>query len=128
MNLKTIFINLYFVWGGILEERKSRITSIIILFVFFALPIPISLFSWIGTIISVANIGMTDWSSFSESIQGLVALITMLLAGTYLVTFIISLVITLKAKKISLLSFLPLMHIILFGIFLGVWSWLNGIY
>lgn len=107
---------------------KERKTSIIILFIVFALPIPFSLISWIGTLISVANISMMNWSDFSQSIQGLVALITMLLAGTYLVTYIISLCATLKIKKISLISFIPMLHIILFSIFFVVWTWLNAIY
>lgn len=107
---------------------KEHKTSIVILFIFFALPTPLSLISWIGTLISVANIGMTNWSEFSQCIQGLVALITMLLAGTYLVTYIISLGATLKNKKISLISFLPMLHIVLFSIFFAVWMWLNAIY
>ncbi|MCQ1530705.1 hypothetical protein [Lutispora saccharofermentans] len=107
---------------------KERKTSIIILFILFALPAPFSLISWIGTLISVANIGMTNWSEFSQCIQGLAALITMLLAGTYLVTYIISLGATLKNNKISLISFLPMLHIILFSIFFVVWMWLNAIY
>lgn len=107
---------------------KEHKTSIIILFIFFALPIPLSLISWIGTLISVANIGMINWSVFSQFIQGLVSVITMLLAGTYLVTYIISLSVTLKNKNISLISFLPLLHIVLFSIFFAFWMWLGAIY
>jgi len=47
----------------------------------------------------------------------------MILAGTYLVTYIISLIFTLKNKKLSFLSFLPMAHIILFllSMFLSQW-------
>lgn len=107
---------------------KERNVAIITLFIFFALPIPISLVSWIGTIISVADIGMMNLSKVSDYIQLLVGLITMLIAGTYLGTYIISLNKTLKNKKISLISFLPMLHIILFIIFIAMWSELNAIY
>lgn len=107
---------------------KERKTSIIILFIIFALPTPLSLISWIGTLIAIANIGMTNWSEFSQCIQALIALITMLLAGTYLVTYIISLNATLKNKKISLFSFLPMLHVTLFSIFYIIWMWVNTIY
>ena len=59
---------------------------------------------------SVANIGMTNWSEFNEFIQGAVTLITMFLAGTYLVTYIVSLRATLKNKRISLISLSPIFH------------------
>lgn len=105
-----------------IEHKKS----IIIMFVFFAFPIPVSLISWIGTIISVANIGMVEWSKLRESLQALIALVTMLLAGTYLFTYIISLGKTLKNKKISWVSFLPVVHIALFSLSLGLWKWIDG--
>lgn len=72
--------------------------------------------------------GMTDRSVFGEYIQGIVAVITMLLAGTYLVTYIFSLVKTLKNKKLSVKSFLPMLHIIVFWIFFVLWIWLEKIY
>ena len=84
--------------------------------------------SLIGTFISVANMGMTNWSEFSEFIQGVIALVTMFLAGTYLISYIISLRITLKNKKISLISFLPILNVILFVISSAIWMWLNAIY
>ncbi|MCL1820584.1 MAG: hypothetical protein FWG36_08030 [Oscillospiraceae bacterium] len=89
-----------------------------ILFILFALPIPISLISWIGTLISVANIGAMKGSVLIRGI----ALITMLLAGTYTGTYIFSLVKTLKKKEISMVSLLPLLHIALFLIFMYLWS------
>ena len=107
---------------------KHRKMLLIAVFVLFALPIPLSMVTWIGTIISVADIGMTDTSTFSEWIQTIVALITMLLAGTYLITYIVALVLSWKKQKLTVLSFLPLMHIALFGICLSVWMWLNSVY
>lgn len=96
---------------------KTRKILVILLFILFALPIPLSLISWIGTIISVANMSMINWSILSECLQGIVAVIAMLLAGTYLVSYIISLCATWKNKKITIISFLPLFHIVLFSIF-----------
>lgn len=106
------------------ESKPLRI----VLFILLALPIPFSLLSWIGTIISVASIGMVDWNIFSELIQTLAMLIVMILAGTYTITYIISLLITLKKKRISLISFFPLLHIILFGIALAFVAILNAVY
>jgi hypothetical protein len=107
---------------------KEHKIFIIILFIFLALPIPFSLLSWLGTLLSIANISMVDWSEFSQCIQGIIALITMLLAGTYLITYAISLEAIISTKKVSIISFLPILHIILFSSFLGVWMLLNEIY
>ena len=100
----------------------------IILFVFFAIPIPFSLVSWIGTIISVANFGMLSFSKFGEVLKGIIALITMLLAGTYLITYIFSIIQTLNNKTISKISFLPLLHIVLFVFSVCVWKWIEIFY
>lgn len=100
----------------------------IIMYIIYALPIPFSLITWIGTIISVADLGMVDWKIFSELIQSVIALVTMLLAGLYPVSYIISLIKTRNSKKFSLFSFLPIIHIILFVVFFFFWSFLNKVY
>ena len=104
---------------------KKHNTYIILLFVLLALPIPPSLLSWIGTVMSLANIGMTDWSAPGQLILGLVALVTMLLAGTYVVSYVISLSITLKNKRISRMSLLPVAHLLTLGVFLMAWMLLE---
>ena len=98
--------------------RESK-ALIVLLIVVFALPIPLSLLSWIGTLISIANIGMTY--RIHGALYTYLFIAAMLLAGTYLITYVIFLLITLKKKSISLISLLPLAHIILFLlIFLAV--------
>ena len=107
--------------------KKSK-AAIIIIFILYALPIPLSLASWIGTIMAIAAIGMEDWASGSAWIQAIVAGIAMLVAGTYLVSYIISLIKTLKNKKLSKVSLLPLLHIIITILLLAVWFGLNKVY
>lgn len=107
---------------------KNNRIIIILLFIIFALPIPLSLLSWIGTIISVSDMGMIKRTEFIEYIQMIMALTTMLLAGTYLITYMISLRFTLKNKKISHITFLPMVHIVLFSILFYVSSWVSTIY
>ena len=107
--------------------KKYQIATVF-LFILLALPIPVSLVSWMGTIISIANIGMTDWAKPGESLQGIVALITMLLAGTYLFTYSFSLIKTRASKKLSLVSLLPVLHLLLTVVFMVLWNHLNVIY
>ena len=107
--------------------KKYQIATVF-LFILLALPIPVSLVSWMGTIISIANIGMTDWAKPGESLQGIVALITMLLAGTYLFTYSFSLIKTRASKNLSLVSFLPVLHLLLTVAFMVLWNHLNVIY
>ena len=53
----------------------------------YALPLPISLVSILGTIISIANIGASNNDSVSLTV---IAVISMILAGTYLVTYTVT--------------------------------------
>lgn len=104
---------------------KNNTILITILFILFALPIPLSLMSWIGTIISIANIGMSDWGK--EGVSMIIAIATMVMAGTYLITYIVSTIITVKKKALSFFSLLPLIHIFLFVILYFTWEWLETI-
>lgn len=89
---------------------------VIALFIVLAIPIPISLMTIIGTIISIANIGM------AENLSGaIIPIITMVLAGTYIIPYIISLLLTIIKKKIHVYSFLPIIHTALFAIFFLLW-------
>ena len=95
--------------------RKKII--LIIIFIIQALPIPLSLISLIGTMISVADMGETMFDfTFLEVIQAIFVLSTMFLAGTYLITYSVSLGISLtkisKEQKIGWLCFLPSVHLI----------------
>lgn len=84
----------------------------IVLLILFALPIPLTVKALIGIFMSPFDI----LENYSFGFQ-FITLFTVLLACTYLVSYVISLVATLKNKKIKLISFLPLLHIALFCIF-----------
>ena len=95
-------------------KNKSKV---IILYIIQALPIPFSLVSIIGTIISLANIGMAE-----SVFQAIVSILAMVLAGTYIITYIISLIITSTKKKIKFYSFLPVVHMIVAIACFVLWS------
>lgn len=83
-----------------------------------ALPIPLSLITIIGSIISLANIGvMIERSLFVAT----VATISMILAGTYSLTYLFSAIKTFVNKRISFVSFLPIVHIAVTAVFMLLW-------
>ena len=90
-----------------------------------ALPVPISLITILGSIISLANIGMLSDQSFLLAFS---AVFSMLLAGTYSITYIASTINTFHRKKLSIISFLPIAHIIITLVFLVMWISLEKIY
>ena len=83
-----------------------------------ALPIPISLITILGTIISLANIGVMIEQSFFVAV---VATISMMLAGTYSLTYLFSAIKTFTKKRISFISFLPTLHIVVTVVFMVLW-------
>ena len=83
-----------------------------------ALPVPLSLITILGSVISIANIGvMIEQSSFVV----VVATIFMILAGTYSLTYLFSAIKTFSKKRISLISFLPIVHIVVTVVFMVLW-------
>ncbi len=82
-------------------------------FVIFSLPIPFSILSWIGTIMAFAATGMTDWSEPGMLLLGFTTFSAYILAGTYLISYIISLSVTIKEKAFTFTSFYPPFHICL---------------
>ena len=83
-----------------------------------ALPIPISLITILGSIISLANIGVMIEQSMFVTV---VATIFMILAGTYSLTYLFSAIKTFANKRISLVSFLPIIHIVVTVVFMILW-------
>ena len=90
-----------------------------------AIPVPISLITILGSIISLANIGLVMEHSV---LLALVSVEAMMLAGTYTLSYILSVVLTFSKGKISLVSFLPLFHLIATGIFFALWVLLEYLY
>ncbi len=95
-------------------KNKVLIT---ILFIFQALPIPISLISIFGSIISIANISMVK-----NPLEAVISVIAMLCAATYSIPYIISLKCTIKNKKIRIYSFIPIMHLAITALFFLLWA------
>ena len=83
-----------------------------------ALPIPISLITILGSVISLANISVITEQSLFVAV---VAVIFMILAGTYSLTYLFSAVKTFSKKRISFISFLPIVHIIITVVFMVLW-------
>ena len=85
-----------------------------------ALPIPISLITILGSVISLANIHATmiEQSLF----VAIVAAISMILAGTYSLTYLFAATKTLANKRISFVSFLPIIHIVVTVVFMILWG------
>ena len=94
-----------------------------ILFIIQALPIPVSLISNIGTIMAIASIGMFEPAPILNSI---VAISTMILTGTYTITYINSLFHFRKTKNLSFISFLPLIHLAVTIAFFCLWIYLES--
>ena len=90
-----------------------------------ALPVPISLITILGSVISLANIGMLSNQSFLLAIA---AVLSMFLAGTYSITYIASTINTFHKKKLSIINFLPIVHIIITLVFFTMWISLEKIY
>ncbi len=95
------------------------------IFVIQAIPIPFSLITIIGSLISFANISVLVEKSILLAWSATNA---MLFAGTYTITYFISLLISINRKKISFASFLPLLHILLAAIFMLMWIVTEDIY
>jgi len=100
-------------------KNKSLIWTIAVI---QALPVPISLITVLGSVISLANIGMLLDQSY---LLALAAVISMLLSGTYSVTYLVSTINTFRKKKLSVISFLPFVHIILTLVFFAIWIFLE---
>ena len=93
-------------------------TAIIILYVALGIPVPTSVISWLGSLISLANI-----RAMSSELAAAFAVITMLLAGTYVITYAVSLSTTIKKQKLNIYSFMPVIHIALTVLFSCLWSY-----
>ena len=103
-------------------KNKALIWTVTVI---LALPVPISLITIPGSVISLANVGMLSDKSF---LLALAAVISMLLAGTYSVTYFASTINTFRQKKLSIISLLPIVHIIITLIFFTIWTSLEKIY
>ena len=96
---------------------KNKVTMWVII-ILQALPIPISLITILGSIISLANIGVMIEQSWFVAV---IATVSMILAGTYTLTYLFAAIKTFQNKKINIISFLPIIHIIVTVGFFAIW-------
>ncbi len=99
-------------------------TGIWIITIIQALPIPVSLITILGSIISIANISMLSDQSY---LLAMVAVFSMLLAGTYSITYTLSTFYTFRRKKLNIISFFPIFHILITLAFFVAWISLEKI-
>jgi len=93
---------------------------VVLVYIILAIPVPVSLISIIGSLVSFASIGMAE--SFAEVI---VPLLAMFLAGTYSISYFISLLYTITKKKVHFLSFLPMIHLVVTALSFALWSYFD---
>jgi hypothetical protein len=87
---------------------------IIVLFILFALPIPIAIFGFFMSFVWLLGSLMQGFSL----VEILSALFGVMVGSTYLVTYIFALTKTWKEKKLSIKTFLPIAHCLLAFLFL----------
>ena len=89
-----------------------------------ALPIPLSLISILGSLISLANIGMT--AELFSPWTAVCAVVTMILAGTYVIPYVVAAKVTAVRKRLGWVSFLPVLHIVMTAVFCVMWVMSEG--
>ncbi|MBR3968939.1 MAG: hypothetical protein IKJ93_05055 [Clostridia bacterium] len=89
-----------------------------ILYIIQAVPIPFSLISILGSIISLANIGTAEPTS-----KIIISFLAMFLSATYTITYFVSLVFTKTKNKIGFYSFLPFIHLFIAIVLVIIWSY-----
>ena len=83
------------------------------LLVLMAIPVPFSLMSWIGTLISLGAFSQINWHNAKSVLEAIAFALVMLLAGTYVITYLVSLIYTLITQQISGITVLPIIHFVL---------------
>ena len=102
-----------------------RKTLCILYYVLMALPIPLSMATWIGTVMMLANLDMAGGEGLAGAVYTFVAVLAMLLARTYLISYVCSLIRVIHVKKVTFSTFLPIIHIVVTGISLYLWAFLD---
>ena len=101
-----------------------RIDKIVmyVLLILMAIPVPFSVISWIGTLISIGGLSMVNWTNFQSAFNAIIGLLVMIFAGSYVVTYCISLTYTLAIGKLSWITIIPIGHLILCFLLYKVWK------
>ena len=103
-------------------EKNLLLTAV--LFIVLAIPIPLSLFSIPFSVISIGTLrGISNSGSIKVVINSILFLLVMILAGTYIVSYVCAFVVTIKSEVISRLIFLPVIHIFVFIVLYLLVDW-----
>lgn len=102
-----------------------RKTLCILYYVLMALPIPLSMATWIGTVMMIANLDMAGGEGIVGTVYQIVAVIAMMLAGTYLISYVCSLIRMIHVKKVTFSTFLPVIHIVVTGVCIYLWAFVE---
>ena len=100
-----------FVERSVLVKKKILV---IILFIIFALPIPIAILGALLSFMWFLSTAMKESTSF----EIFASLVGVIVGATYLLTYIFALIKTSTAKKISIKTFLPIVHCLVAFLFL----------
>ena len=99
---------LFTIVAYVLLQFNNNPLKIILLFFFFAIPLPFTLLTFLNIIKNPQNM--------FNGTEPIIITLTFIFLAMYSITYIFSLIITLKLKAFTLLSFLPIAHIALFMI------------
>lgn len=101
---------------ALIERINISLSARVIWCIVFALPVPLSLLSVVGSLLSLSMLA-GDWSTVTGAVQGISALAFMILAATYWITYLVMLILVLVRKKIGLPGLIPIFHL---GLFAGL--------
>jgi len=121
-----IFLLIFFAMALFILLKFNKGSFVpILLFVLFAVPIPLSLLTIPFSLINFVGIFIGESETKGWTVDVIFFIIVMILAGTYSITYVLSLIITLKTKILSSLSFLPVAHIIITFLLYALTEWLQ---
>ena len=103
---------------GLPQKKTRKIkSSIIFLYIILGLPLPLSAASILASVMSFASFYNTD---VPQAII-VVAIIAMVLTAIYIIPYEVSVFLTIWKKRINFFTFLPIIHLVLTGIFIFLW-------
>ena len=100
--------------------------KIIVMYAVLLLPMPISIMSWMPTIMFIGNIeNMLAVDKSCQLTSNILVMIASFLASTYPITYGMSLHESIKNNKLQFSSYLPFIHLIvaflIFWVFFNIW-------
>lgn len=97
-------------------RMNTDVKARVVLCILCALPIPLSLLSWVASLLSLSGV-LGSWASIGDFLNKGSMLAFMVLAGTYGITYLVMVIAVSVRKKIGWIGLLPIFHIALCGFF-----------